>query len=143
LPDEPEVAGLLALLLLTDARRAARSGPTGELVPLDQQDRSLWDPAAIAEGIALVSAALPRGAVGPYQLQAAIAAVHDEAPSADATDWAQILALYEVLRRVSPSSLVDLSHAVALAMVQGPAAGLARLDELAAAARLAGTHRLD
>jgi predicted RNA polymerase sigma factor len=96
LPDDTEVAGLLALLLLTDARRAARTGPAGELIPLDEQDRSLWDRGAIAEGVALISATLPRGRVGPYQLQAAVAAVHDEAPSGDTTDWPQILALYRL-----------------------------------------------
>jgi RNA polymerase sigma factor (sigma-70 family) len=142
-PDAPEVAGLLALLLLTDARRAARTGPAGELIPLDQQDRSLWDQQAIAEGVALVSATLPRGAVGPYQLQAAVAAVHDEAPSAEATDWPQILALYNVLQRISANPMVDLNHAIATAMVHGPAAGLERLDAIAADPRLAGHHRLD
>jgi RNA polymerase sigma factor (sigma-70 family) len=143
LPGEAEVEGLLALMLLTDARRAARTGPAGELVPLDEQDRARWDRAAIAEGVALVSAALARGAVGPYQLQAAIAAVHDEAASAGATDWPQILALYGLLQRMSDNPMVDLNHAIALAMVHGPAAGLERLDALAADARLAQHHRLD
>jgi len=142
-PDEPEVSGLLALLLLTDARRAARTGPGGELVPLDQQDRSLWDRRAIAEGVALLDAALPLGRPGPYQLQAAVAALHDEAPDAAQTDWPQILALYEVLRGLSDNPMVELNHAIATAMVQGPAAGLALLDQLAGDARLAGTHRLD
>ena len=142
-PDAAEVAGLLALLLLTDARRAARTGLAGELIPLDQQDRSLWDQRAIAEGVALVSATLPRGAVGPYQLQAAVAALHDEAPSAEATDWPQILALYSVLKRMSANPMVDLNHAIATAMVHGPAAGLQRLDAIAADPRLAGHHRLD
>jgi RNA polymerase sigma factor (sigma-70 family) len=142
-PREPEVAGLLALLLLTDARRAARTGSSGQLIPLDQQDRSLWDGGAIAEGVALISATLPRGAVGPYQLQAAVAAVHDEAASADATDWAQILALYSVLRRMSDNPMVDLNHAIAVAMVHGPSVGLERLDALDTDPRLAGSHRLD
>jgi RNA polymerase sigma factor (sigma-70 family) len=139
-PDHTEVAGLLALMLLTDARRAARTAPSGELVPLDQQDRSLWDKAAIAEGVALISATLPRGAVGPYQLQAAIAAVHDEAETAEATDWRQILALYEVLMRMSDNPMVALSRAIALAMVEGPRAGL---DALADDRRLEGHYRLD
>jgi len=142
-PGEPEVAGLLALLLLTDARRAARTGPAGELVPLDQQDRARWDRQAISEGVALLDGALPQGRPGPYQLQAAVAALHDEAPSAAETDWPQILALYEVLRNLSDNPMVELNHAIATAMVQGPAAGLALLDQLASDARLAGTHRLD
>ncbi len=143
LPDDAEVAGLVALMLLTNARRAARTGPDGELVPLDQQDRTLWDRAAIAEGVALVSATLPRGAVGPYQLQAAIAAVHDEAASTEETDWEQILALYGVLATMSDNPAVSLSRAVATAMVHGPAAGLMQLDALAGDPRLAGHHRLD
>lgn len=130
LPDDPEVAGLLALILLTDARRAARTGPHGELVALDSQDRSLWDAAMIEEGVALVEEALPRGAVGEYQLQAAIAAVHDEAPSADETDWPQLLALYGLLERMTGNPMVTLNRAVALAMVRGPAAGLALLETL-------------
>jgi RNA polymerase sigma factor (sigma-70 family) len=142
-PEEAEVAGLLALLLLTDARRAARTGPEGELIPLDQQDRSRWDQAAIAEGVVLISSTLSRGMVGPYQLQAAVAAVHDEATSADETDWPQILALYGVLRELSDNPMVELNHAIALAMVNGPAAGLERLDALDADPRLAGHHRLD
>jgi len=142
-PDDAEAAGLLALMLLTDARRAARTGPAGELIPLDQQDRDRWDRAAIAEGTALLAATLPRGTIGPYQLQAAIAAVHDEAPSTDATDWSQILALYGLLQRMSDNPMVALNHAIATAMVHGPAAGLARLDALAGDPRLAGTHRLD
>jgi predicted RNA polymerase sigma factor len=142
-PDEPEVAGLLALMLLTDARRAARIGPAGEIIPLDQQDRGAWDRAAIAEGIALISATLPRGRVGPYQLQAAIAAVHDEAARADDTDWPQILALYGVLLGLSDNPMVALNHAIAIAMVDGPAAGLARLDQLGADPRIAGHHRLE
>jgi RNA polymerase sigma factor (sigma-70 family) len=131
LPDEGEVAGLLALMLLTDARRAARTGPEGELIPLDEQDRSRWNRALIAEGIALVNATLPKGAVGPYQLQAAVAAVHDEAASADTTDWPQVLALYAVLQNMSDNPMVSLNHAVATAMVHGPRAGpdlVARLD---------------
>jgi RNA polymerase sigma factor (sigma-70 family) len=143
LPGEAEVTGLLALMLLTDARRAARVGPAGELIPLDEQDRSRWDRAAIAEGVALVSEALPRGAVGPYQLQAAVAALHDEAPTAAATDWPQILALYEVLRRLADNPMVELNHAIATAMVHGPRAGLQRLDALSGDPRLATTHRLD
>ena len=142
-PDDTEVAGLLALMLLTDARRAARTGPAGEVIPLDQQDRGLWDREAISEGVALVSAALPKGRVGPYQLQAAIAAVHDEASTADETDWPQIRALYELLLRMADNPMVALNHAVAVAMVDGPVAGLARLDAIAADPRLAGTHRLD
>jgi RNA polymerase sigma factor (sigma-70 family) len=142
LPDDAEVAGLLALLLLTDARRAARTGPAGELIPLDEQDRSRWNRAQIDEGIALVSGALPRGA-GPYALQAAIAAVHDEAPHAADTDWPQILALYGVLMRASDNPVVALNHAVAAAMVRGPDAGLALLDGLASDPRIAGHHRLD
>jgi predicted RNA polymerase sigma factor len=130
LPQEAEVAGLLALMLLTDARRAARTGPLGELIPLGEQDRTRWDAAAIAEGVALVSATLPLGSVGPYQLQAAIAALHDEAPSAAATDWPQILALYGVLERIGPNPMVTLNRAVALSMVDGPAAGLALLSTM-------------
>jgi len=141
-PDDTEVAGLLALMLLTDARRAARTGP-GEIIPLDQQDRSAWDRDAIAEGVELVTKTLPKGRVGPYQLQAAIAAVHDEAATAGETDWPQILALYGVLARLSDNPMVALNQAIATAMVDGPAAGLKRLDEVAADPRLAGHHRLD
>jgi len=129
-PDEPEVAGLLALMLLTDARRQARMGPHGELIPLDRQDRSRWDQAAIAEGVELVSRTLRLGSVGPYQLQAAIAAVHDEAARAEETDWPQILALYGVLERVQANPMVTLNRAVALAMVDGPRAGLDLLSTL-------------
>lgn len=143
LPAEAEVAGLLALMLLTDARRAARTDADGSLVPLAEQDRSLWDRAQIEEGLALVTRTLGSGPVGPYQLQAAIAAVHDEAPSADQTDWPQILTLYDVLERVSPGPMVTLNRAVALAMVEGPRAGLALLGTLDADERLAHTHRLD
>jgi RNA polymerase sigma factor (sigma-70 family) len=142
-PGDCEVAGLLALMLLTDARRAARTGPSGELIPLDQQDRTLWDRDAITEGVALLTATLPRGAVGPYQLQAAIAAVHDEAASAEDTDWAQILGLYGLLQRMSDNPMVTLNHAIATAMVHGPAAGLECLDALAEDPRLEGHHRLD
>jgi RNA polymerase sigma factor (sigma-70 family) len=142
-PDDTEVAGLLALMLLTDARRMARSGANDELIPLARQDRTLWDREQIAEGVALLSAALPRGSVGPYQLQAAIAAVHDEAPRAEDTDWPQILALYELLKRMSDNPMVLLNHAIAAAMVQGPKKGLDLLDELKEDARLADHHRLD
>jgi predicted RNA polymerase sigma factor len=142
-PHENEVAGLLALMLLTDARRAARTGPTGELIALDQQDRTRWDQDLIGEGIALLHAVLPRGAPGPYQIQAAIAALHDEAPTSDATDWPQILALYEILMSHSDNPMVSLNHAVAVAMVRGPVAGLSRLDALAKDGRLEGHHRLD
>ena len=143
LPGDGEVAGLLALMLLTDARRPARTGPAGELIPLDEQDRSRWDEAKIAEGVALVTAALPRGDVGPYQLQAAIAAVHDEAASAGATDWPQILALYDLLLRISDNPVVALNHAVAVAMTHGPGAGLERLGRLETDRRIAGDHRLE
>jgi RNA polymerase sigma factor (sigma-70 family) len=143
LPDDGEVAGLLALMLLTDARRSARTGSAGELIPLDEQDRSLWDRRAIAEGVALVTAALSRGPVGEYPLQAAIAAVHDEAARVEETDWPQILALYGVLKRMSDNPMVTLNHAIATAMVHGPAAGLELLNALDADERLAGHHRLD
>jgi RNA polymerase sigma factor (sigma-70 family) len=143
LPGDCEVAGLLALMLLTDARRQARTGPDGELIPLTEQDRTLWERQPIAEGIALITAALAKGSVGPYQLQAAIAAVHDEAARAEDTDWAQILALYGLLKRMSENPMVALNHAIAVAMVEGPAAGLARLDALDADGRLAGHYRMD
>ena len=142
-PDNTEAAGLLALMLLTDARRLARTNGQGELIPLAQQDRALWDRQQIAEGVALISAALPRGSVGPYQLQAAIAALHDEAARADDTDWPQILALYDLLRRMSGNPMVALSHAIAVAMVHGAGRGLELLDALKADARLADHHRLD
>ena len=142
LPGDGEVAGLLALMLLTDARRPARTGPDGGLIPMDEQDRSLWNADAIAEGVALITEALPRGATGPYQLQAAIAAIHDEAPSAAATDWPQIMALYELLLRIADNPVVRLNHAVAVAMVRGPHAGLELLDELNADDRITGDHRL-
>jgi predicted RNA polymerase sigma factor len=137
-----EVAGLLALMLLTDARRPARTGPDGELIPLAEQDRNLWDRKAITEGIALVTATLSRGSVGPYQLQAAIAAVHDEAARAEDTDWPQILALYGLLKRMSDNPMVTLNHAIAAAMVHGPAAGLDLLRVLDDDQRIAGHHRL-
>jgi RNA polymerase sigma factor (sigma-70 family) len=143
LPEDAEVAGLLALMLLTDARRAARSGPDGELIPLDEQDRTLWDGGLIEEGVALVSAALSRGAVGPYQLQAAVAALHDEAPRAEDVDWPQILALYGLLERMSGNPMVALNRTIAAAMVHGPETGLRMLDALAADPRIAGHHRLD
>ena len=142
LPDDGEVAGLLALMLLTDARRAARTGADGALVPMAEQDRSLWDVGRIAEGVDLVTAALPRGATGPYQLQAAIAAIHDEAPSSAETDWPQIVALYRVLLGVAPNPVVALNHAVAVGMAEGPRAGLALLDDVATDQRLAHDHRV-
>ena len=138
-----EVAGLLALMLLTDARRLARAGPDGELIPLAEQDRSLWDRDAIAEGVALISTALARGAVGAYQLQAAIAATHDQAARAEDTDWPQILALYGLLARMSDNPMVALNHTIAFAMVHGPEEGLRRLETLDADPRLAATHRVD
>ncbi len=142
LPDDGEVTGLLALMLLTDARRPARTGPDGALIPMEEQDRGRWDHTAIAEGVALVTGALPRGPTGPYPLQAAIAAVHDEAPSADATDWPQILALYELLMRICDNPVVALNHAVAVAMVHGARAGLDLLGALEKDERIAGDHRL-
>jgi RNA polymerase sigma factor (sigma-70 family) len=143
LPGEGETAGLLALMLLTDARRAARTDPDGSIVPLAEQHRELWDAAAIAEGQALLTATLGTVPVGPYQIQAAIAALHDEAPTAEATDWPQILALYDVLTQVVPGPVVTLSRAVALAMVHGPMAGLALLGTLDNDDRMAHTHRLE
>ena len=143
LPGDGEVAGLLALMLLTDARRPARTGPDGELIPLAQQDRRLWNKDAIAEGVALVTAALSQGSIGAYQLQAAIAAVHDESPRAEDTDWPQILALYGLLERMADNPMVTLNHTIALAMVQGPEAGLRRLKTLDTDPRLTAHHRLD
>ncbi len=143
LPDNAEVAGLLALMLLTDARRAARTGRDEELIPLDKQDRSLWDRVEISEGIELLTAALAKGSVGLYQLQAAIAAVHDEAARVEDTDWPQILALYELLKRVAPSPMVTLNHAIAAAMMHGPAQGLELLRPLDSDPRVAGHYRLD
>ncbi|GII59299.1 RNA polymerase sigma24 factor [Planotetraspora thailandica] len=142
LPDDGEVAGLLALMLLTDARRPARTRPDGSLVPLEEQDRSKWDRRRITEGVALITETLPRGQVGPYQLQAAIAAVHDEAEHLDATDWPQILALYELLEQITPNPMVTLNRAVAVAMVRGPAAGLELLAVLESDRRMARHHRL-
>ncbi|SCG75376.1 RNA polymerase sigma factor [Micromonospora coxensis] len=142
LPDDPETTGLLALMLLTDARGPARVGPGGELVPMAEQDRRLWRADQIAEGVALVETALPRGDVGPYQLQAAIAALHDEAPSTEQTDWPQIAALYGLLNRLSDNPVVALNHAVAVAMTTGEAAGLDLLDGLAADPRIADDPRL-
>lgn len=141
LPAETETAGLLALMLLTDARRPARTAADGQPIPMAEQDRSLWDATAISEGVALITATLRRQRPGPYQLQAAIAAVHDEAPSAEATDWAQILALYELLRQSSDNPVVALNHAVAAAMVHGPQDGLDLLAGIAAYARIAAGHR--
>ena len=141
-PDDGETAGLLALMLLTDARRPARTRPDGGIVPLAEQDRSRWSRPAIAEGTALLAGTLPHGLVGPFQLQAAIAAVHDEAPSMAATDWPQILGLYDLLTKAAPNPVTSLNRAVALAMVCGPAAGLAAVADLAADGRLAGSHRL-
>ncbi|WP_250033388.1 RNA polymerase sigma factor [Paractinoplanes maris] len=141
-PGDHETAGLLALMLLTDARRAARTTAAGELVPLDRQDRSLWSKERITEGVALVSSTLGRGPIGPYQVQAAIAALHDEAASDAETDWAQILALYEVLETISPGPVVTLNRAVAVARTRGPLAALAVLGDLAGDERMAGHHRL-
>jgi RNA polymerase sigma factor (sigma-70 family) len=143
LPDDTEVAGLLALMLLTDARRGARTGPYGDLVPLTMQDRALWDQSEITEGAALLTATLARGSIGPYQIQAAIAAVYDEAARHEDTDWPQILALYELLEHCSGNPVVTLNRAVALAMVRGPSAGLKLLDSLDADGRLKGNYRLD
>lgn len=141
-PDDPEVAGLLALMLLTDARHAARTAPDGSLVPLAEQDRAQWDRAAIGEGVALLEEALEQGRIGPYQLQAAIAAVHDTAPSFDDTDWPEILGLYRLLERVAPSPVLTLNHAVAAARVEGPTAGFALLERVAAEPRMADHHRV-
>ena len=142
LPEDGEVAGLLALMLLTDARRPARTRPDGGLVTLAEQDRTRWDRSLIAEGLALIADALSRTPIGRYQLQAAIAAVHDEAPSAGDTDWPQILGLYDLLRELDPAPMVLLNRIVALAMVHGPRAGLAELDAAGAHPALAGHHRL-
>jgi RNA polymerase sigma factor (sigma-70 family) len=140
-PDDAEAAGLLALMLLTDARAPARTTEAGDLVPMHEQDRSRWKAASIRRGVGLVSRALPHGPVGPYQLQAAIAAVHDEAASAADTDWPQIVALYELLRKVAPGPVTELNHAVAVAMADGPAVGLALLGTLRDP-RLTRDHRL-
>jgi RNA polymerase sigma factor (sigma-70 family) len=143
LPGHAEVMGLLALMLLTDARRAARSDGRGDLIPLDQQDRRQWNTALIDEGAGLVSTALKKGEVGVYQLQAAIAALHDEAEDVERTDWAQILALYSVLLRIDDNPVVRLNHAVAAAMVHGPTAGLELLEPLQQDERIRDHHRLD
>ncbi|MDI1461441.1 sigma factor-like helix-turn-helix DNA-binding protein [Catellatospora sp. KI3] len=142
LPEDGEAAGLLALMLLTDARRPGRTGPDGALVPLAEQDRSRWDAKAIAEGLSLVTSTLARHTIGPYQLQAAIAAVHDEAPSAAETDWPQILGLYDLLDAMAPGPMVTLGRAVALAMVHGPQEGLRHLAEVDHDPALADHHRL-
>ena len=141
LPENGEVSGLLALMLLTDARRSARTGRSGELIPLAEQDRALWDRELIREGVALAVEAMSKGAVGEYQLQAAIAAVHDEATRADDTDWPQILALYGLLERMSGNPMVALNRAIAAAMVHGPGAGLTLLEALDE--RIPGHYRLD
>lgn len=143
LPTNGEVAGVLALMLLTDARRAARTGPDGELIPLDEQDRTLWDKRLIAEGVAMVEKALSNGSVGAYQLQAAIAALHDEAPRVEDTDWPQIMALYGLLMRMSDNPMVALNHAIAASMVEGPARGLELIAALEADQRITGHYRLD
>ncbi len=143
LPEDGEVAGLLALMLLTDARRPARTGPDGELIPLAQQNRALWDRQAVSEGVALLGGTLSRGSIGAYQLQAAIAAVHDEAARAEDTDWPQILVLYSLLKRMTDNPMVTLNHAVAAAMVHGPAVGLELLAALDADERMARHYRLD
>ncbi len=143
LPESGEVSGLLALMLLTDARRPARSGPNGEIIPLDEQDRSLWSRDAIAEGVQLVTDAMTRGAVGSYLLQAAIAALHDEAARAEDTDWPQIVALYRVLMRMSDNPMVAMNHAVAVAMAEGPERGLAVLEKLDRDPRIKDHYRLD
>jgi RNA polymerase sigma factor (sigma-70 family) len=143
LPEDGEVGGLLALMRLTDARRPARSGESGEIIPLDEQDRTRWDPEAIAEGVKLVTDAMTRGAVGSYLLQAAIAAVHDEAKRAEETDWSEIVALYTVLLRMSDNPMIALNRAVAVAMVDGPDAGVALLDDLSRDARIKDHYRMD
>ena len=140
LPGDGEVAGLLALMLLIDARRPARTSPTGELIPLAEQDRTLWDQGLIDEGVSLIEAAAGKGPLGQYRLQAAIAAVHDQAAHAEDTDWPQILALYGLLERVTDNPVVTLNRAVAAGMAEGPAAGLAVLDEVDE--RLSGHYRL-
>jgi RNA polymerase sigma factor (sigma-70 family) len=142
LPEDGETAGLLALMLLTDARRPARTQPDGALVPLAEQDRTRWTQASIAEGVALISEVLPRGAVGPYQLQAAIAAVHDEARTMDDTDWPQILGLYNLLEKAAPNPMTTLNRAIAVAMVHGPQAGLEVVASLESDSQLARNHRL-
>lgn len=143
LPDNGEVAGLLALMLLTDARRLARTTKDGGLIPLDKQDRTLWDQAEITEGVALISETLAKGSIGSYQLQAAIAAVHDDAARAEDTDWQQILTLYSLLKRMSDNPMVTLNHAIAAAMVEGPQKGLELLRMLDSDPRVAEHYRLD
>jgi RNA polymerase sigma factor (sigma-70 family) len=143
LPDDGEVAGLLALMLLTDARRPARTRPDGALVPLAEQDRSRWDTSTIAEGVGLITETLARAPIGPYQLQAAIAALHDEAARPEDTDWPQIFGLYELLHHIAPGPMVTLNRAVAVAMVHGPRAGLQQLAAAEADPALAGHHRVD
>jgi RNA polymerase sigma factor (sigma-70 family) len=143
LPDDAEATGLLALMLLTEARRAARTGPSGELIPLDEQDRSLWDQSLIAEGVTLITNAMQRRTPGPYQLQAAIAALHDEARNVDETDWPQILALYSVLEKLVDSPMIRLNRAIAVGMAEGPANALRIIDVLDADPRIAGHYRLD
>jgi RNA polymerase sigma factor (sigma-70 family) len=143
LPHDGDVGGLLALMLLTNARRKARTGPDEELIPLTKQDRTLWDQGEISEGIALITATLSKGSITSYQLQAAIAAVHAEAARAEDTDWPQILALYELLKHMSSNPMVMLNHAIATAMVRGPAEGLKLLTVLDDDGRLKGHHRLD
>lgn len=143
LPQDAEVAGLLALMLLTDARRRARTGDQGELVPLDEQDRARWDEHLISEGSELISKTFAKGDVGPYQIQAAIAALHDAATAADETDWKEILALYDMLEQMSDNPMVSLNRAIAAAMVRGPGAGLEMLSALDNDPRIAGHYRLD
>lgn len=143
MPAQPEVEGLLALMLLHSARAPARTGEAGELIPLEEQDRSRWDRGQIAEGATLVERALRRGRVGVYQVQAAIAALHAEAPRAALTDWPQIAALYTLLLRLQPSAVVELNRAVAIGMAAGPAAGLALVEGIAARGELAGYHLLE
>lgn len=143
LPKDAEVAGLLALMLLTDARRKARTGPAGELIPLDEQDRSLWSRPEIAEGAEIISKYFPLGSVGPYQLQAAIASLHDEAARLEDTDWPQIALLYGALVAITDNPMARLSHAVASAMVHGPAHGLELLTRFDEDPRIAGHYRLD
>ncbi|MBO3737550.1 RNA polymerase sigma factor [Actinoplanes flavus] len=142
LPDDSEVTGLLALMLLTDARRNTRTTASGDLVPLDEQDRTGWDRAQVTEGMALAKASLAGTALGPYPLQAAIAATHADAPTAAGTDWRQIHALYLILERIAPNPMVTLNRAIALAEIDGPAAGLALLATLDGDDRMAGHHRL-
>jgi predicted RNA polymerase sigma factor len=141
-PDDGETVGLLALMLLLDSRRAARAQADGTLISLDEQDRKLWDRAFMDEGIALITDSLARLPLGPYQVQAAIAALHAEAPIAPETDWAQIVALYEVLEAIAPNPMASLGQAVAHAMLHGPEAGLAKLAVLDDDERLTANHRL-